>query len=316
VTAGVRPSVRQLECLVATAKHLNFRAAARDCHISQPALSAQIARLEEALGVALFERNRRRVLLTQVGETVLERAKKLLTDLDDLGAVALVHAEPLGGQLRLGVIPTIAPYLMPRALPLIRLACPQLEVLLREEQTARSLSLLDEGKLDAVLLALEADLGDAQTLPLFRDAFVFASQSGHPLAQRKSIKTSDLERQRVLLLEDGHCLKDQAWAICQAQGVKDYVDFRATSLGTLAQMVSSGAGITLLPQLSLPIVGKLPGIVVKPFARPVPYRTIGLAWRATSPRRVLFETLADVLRGLAPTAKAARAELRSHASAG
>jgi LysR family hydrogen peroxide-inducible transcriptional activator len=302
--------------LLATAKHLNFRAAARDCHISQPALSAQIARLEELLGVALFERNRRRVLLTQVGETVLERAKKLLTDLDDLSAVALVHAEPLGGQLRLGVIPTIAPYLMPRALPLIRLACPQLEVLLREEQTARSLELLDEGKLDAVLLALEADLGDAQSLPLFRDAFVFASQSGHPLAQKKSVKTSDLERQRVLLLEDGHCLKDQAWAICQAQGVKDYVDFRATSLGTLAQMVSSGAGVTLLPQLSLPIVGKLPGIVVKPFVRPVPYRTIGLAWRSTSPRRILFETLAGVLRGLAPTANAARAELRSHARAG
>ncbi len=316
MTAGVRPSVRQLECLLATAKHLNFRAAARDCHISQPALSAQIARLEELLGVALFERNRRRVLLTQVGETVLERAKKLLTDLDDLSAVALVHAEPLGGQLRLGVIPTIAPYLMPRALPLIRLACPQLEVLLREEQTARSLELLDEGKLDAVLLALEADLGDAQSLPLFRDAFVFASQSGHPLAQKKSVKTSDLERQRVLLLEDGHCLKDQAWAICQAQGVKDYVDFRATSLGTLAQMVSSGAGVTLLPQLSLPIVGKLPGIVVKPFVRPVPYRTIGLAWRSTSPRRILFETLAGVLRGLAPTANAARAELRSHARAG
>src|SRR5688572_29592949 len=300
----MRPSVRQLECLVATAKHLNFRAAAKDCHISQPALSGQIARLEEALGVTLFERNRRRVLLTPVGEAVVERAKKLLADIDDVGALAQGHAKPLGGQLRLGVIPTIAPFLMPRALPLIRRACPDLEVLLREEQTARSLELLAEGKLDLVLLALEADLGEVTSLPLFRDPFVFAAAVGHPLSHRKSVKPEELDGERVLLLEDGHCLKDQAWAICQAHGVKHHIDFRATSLGTLAQMVSNGAGITLLPMLSVPTVGKLPGIVVKPFAKPVPYRTIGLAWRLTSPRRVLFETLAEVLRGLAPAANA------------
>jgi LysR family transcriptional regulator, hydrogen peroxide-inducible genes activator len=300
----MRASVRQLECLVATAKHLNFRAAARECHISQPALSGQIARLEAALGVPLFERNRRRVLLTPVGEVVSLRAKKMLTDLDEISAVAQVHAAPLGGRLRLGVIPTIAPYIMPQALVLIRRACPGLEVLLREEQTARSLELLDDGKLDALLLALEADLGDVSSLPLFRDAFLFAAAAGHPLSHRKFVRTSELEKERVLLLEDGHCLKDQAWAICQAQGVKDYVDFRATSLGTLAQMVSNGAGITLLPQLSVPIVGKLPGIVVKPFAKPVPYRTIGLAWRPTSPRRALFEAVAEALLGLAPGADA------------
>jgi LysR family transcriptional regulator, hydrogen peroxide-inducible genes activator len=296
----MRPSVRQLECLVATAKHLNFRAAARECHISQPALSGQIARLEELLGVTLFERNRRHVLVTPVGQEVLVRARQLLTELDELGAAARAHAQPLGGQLRLGVIPTIAPYVMPRALSLIRSVCPELEVLLREEQTARSLELLHAGKLDALLLALEAELGEVETSPLFRDAFVFAAAAGHPLARRKSIKPEELTRQRVLLLEDGHCLKDQAWAICQAQGVKDFVDFRATSLGTLAQMVSNGAGITLLPLLSLPSVASLPGIVVRPFAKPVPYRTVGLAWRPTSPRRPLFETLATVLRQLAP----------------
>jgi LysR family hydrogen peroxide-inducible transcriptional activator len=292
--------VRQLECLVATAKHLNFRAAARECHISQPALSSQIARLEESLGVLLFERNRRRVLLTAVGDAVVERAKRLLADLDDVAAVAQVHTEPLGGQLRLGVIPTIAPFMMPRALPLLRRACPGLELLLREEQTGRSLELLEEGKLDLVLLALEADLGEVTSLPLFRDPFLFAAAAGHPLAGKKQIRAGDLEGQRVLLLEDGHCLKDQAWAICQAQGVRDYVDFRATSLGTLAQMVSSGAGVTLLPQLSVPTVGSLPGMVVKPFVKPVPYRTIGIAWRPTSPRRALFEVIADALRELAP----------------
>jgi LysR family hydrogen peroxide-inducible transcriptional activator len=292
--------VRQLECLVAAAKHLNFRAAARECHISQPALSSQIAHLEATLGVVLFERNRRRVLLTSVGVALVERAKRLLADLDDMGALAQSHAEPLGGQLRLGVIPTVAPFLMPQALPLLRRACPGLELLLREEQTARSLSLLDDGKLDAVLLALEADLGDVTTLPLFRDPFVFAAATGHPLAARKSVRAADLQAQRVLLLEDGHCLKDQAWAICQAEGVRDYVDFRATSLSTLAQMVSSGAGVTLLPQLSIPTVGSLPGLVVKPFAKPVPYRTIGIVWRPTSPRRELFEAIGKVLRELAP----------------
>jgi LysR family hydrogen peroxide-inducible transcriptional activator len=284
----------------ATAKHLSFRAAARECHISQPALSGQIARLEESLGVVLFERNRRRVLLTAVGEAVVERAKRLLADLDDVAAVAQVHAQPLGGQLRLGVIPTIAPFLMPRALPLLRQACPGLELLLREEQTGRSLELLEQGKLDLVLLALEAELGEVTTLPLFRDPFLFAAAMGHPLTSKKAIRARDLEGQRVLLLEDGHCLKDQAWAICEAQGVRDYVDFRATSLGTLAQMVSSGAGVTLLPELSVPTVGSLPGMVVKPFVKPVPYRTIGLAWRPTSPRRALFEVIADALRELAP----------------
>lgn len=297
---GARPSVRQLECLIAAAKHLNFRAAARDCHISQPALSSQIAHLEACLGVALFERNRRRVLLTPVGEALVERAKRLLADLDDMGALAQSHAEPLGGQLRLGVIPTVAPFLMPQALPLLRRACPGLELLLREEQTARSLTLLDEGKLDAVLLALEADLGDVSSLPLFQDPFVFAAATGHPLATRKTVRAADLRAQRVLLLEDGHCLKDQAWAICQAGGVRDYVDFRATSLATLAQMVSSGAGVTLLPQLSVSTVGSMPGLVVKPFAKPVPYRTIGIVWRPTSPRRELFEAIGEVLRELAP----------------
>jgi LysR family transcriptional regulator, hydrogen peroxide-inducible genes activator len=300
VALGARPSVRQLECLVAAAKHLNFRAAARECHISQPALSSQIAHLEGDLGVVLFERSRRRVLLTPVGVALVERAKKLLADLDDIRALAQSHVAPLGGQLRLGVIPTIAPFLMPQALPLLRRACPGLELLLREEQTARSLTLLDEGKLDAVLLALEAELGDVMTLPLFRDPFVFAAAVGHPLSNKKSVRASELRAQRVLLLEDGHCLKDQAWAICRAEGVRDLVDFRATSLATLAQMVSTGAGVTLLPQLSVPSVGTLPGLVVKPFAKPVPYRTIGIAWRPTSPRRALFEAIGAVLSELAP----------------
>lgn len=294
----MRPSVRQLEFLVAAARTLNFRAAARLCHISQPALSGQIARLEQGLGVALFERNRRRVLLTPVGSIVAERAQRLLTDLDEICAAAQAHASPFSGHLRLGVIPTVAPFVMREALALVHQRCPQLEVLLREEQTGASLELLKGGKLDAVLLALEADLGEVETAPLFRDPFVFAAASGHPLEHSETVSESELAGQRVILLEDGHCLKDQAWSICRAHGVNDFVEFRATSLSTLAQMVAGGAGVTLLPALSLASLRELPGLMVRPFADPVPYRTIGLAWRPTTPRRALFDVLSEVLSRL------------------
>lgn len=297
-----RPSIRQLEYLVAVAKSLNFREAARACHVSQPALSAQIARLEETLGVTLFERDRRRVILTTVGEQVVARAKQVLTDVDDLTDAAAAHAEPLAGVLRLGVIPTIAPYLVPRALPQLRRRLPKLEILLREEQTARLVELTEAGQLDVVLVALEAELGDLRTLAVFRDPFVFACNKQHPLCGQASIREGDLNDQRVLLLDDGHCLKDQAWAICKARGAKHAIDFRATSLGTLAQMVSSGNGVTLLPSISLRTEGRLPGLTVRPFQKPVPYRTVGIAWRATSPRQELFEVVAECLRALAPEA--------------
>ena len=301
MASTARPSVRQLEYLVAVARTLNFREAARRCHVSQPALSAQISRLEELLGVTLFERDRRHVLLTPVGREVVDRAQKILAELDDLNAAAESHSAPMAGVLRLGVIPTIAPYVMPRALELIRNQYPGLELLLKEEQTARLLELLGDGKLDVLLLALEADLGDVETAPAFKDPFVFAAWKEHPLAKHKTIKEHDLADQKVLLLEDGHCLKDQAWAICRAQGVTEAVDFRASSLSTLAQMVSTGAGVTLLPGLSMQAEGNLPGIVVRPFARPVPYRTVGLAWRKTSPRKELYRSLAKAFSKLGPS---------------
>lgn len=287
-----RPTVRQLEYLVAVARTLNFREAARRCHVSQPALSAQIARLEQLLHVTLFERDRRHVLLTTVGQEVVERAQRLLADLDDLSAAAETHGAPFAGALRLGVIPTIAPYVMPHALKMFRERFPQLELFFKEERTARLLELLHEGKLDVLLLALEADLGDVESEAVFRDSFVFAACSAHPLARQKSIHQHDLEGEKVLLLEDGHCLKDQAWAICRERGVRAPLDFRASSLSTLAQMVSTGAGVTLLPELSLEAESRLPGLIVRPFLKPVPFRTVGLAWRKTSPRKELFRGLA------------------------
>ncbi|HEX2732348.1 MAG TPA: LysR substrate-binding domain-containing protein [Polyangiaceae bacterium] len=294
-----RPSVRQLEYLVAVAKALNFREAAKQCHISQPALSAQILRLEEILGVKLFERDRRHVLLTPVGKEVADRAVRLLAELDDLASAATAHAEPHTGVLRLGVIPTVAPYVMPRALPKLVREFPKLEILLREEQTARCVELIESGKLDLLLLALEAELGDLETEAVFPDPFLFACERKHPLAKKLHIAEGDLRGERILLLEDGHCLKDQAWEICKARGVREPMDFRATSLGTLAQMVSAGNGVTLLPSLSLKTEGKLAGLAVRPFDEPVPFRTIGLAWRRTSPRKALFRAIAQSLRTLA-----------------
>jgi LysR family hydrogen peroxide-inducible transcriptional activator len=300
-----RPTVRQLEYVVAVARSLNFRQAAKHCRVSQPALSAQIARLERSLGVILFERDKKHVLLTPVGHEVATRARRLLSELDDLVQAAESHGAPLAGSLRLGVIPTIAPYLMPRALEVFRDRFEQLELFFKEEQTARLLDLLHDGKLDLLVLALEAELGDVETEAVMRDPFVFAASSNHPLCRHKSIREHDLEGERVLLLEDGHCLKDQAWAICRARGASGIVDFRASSLSTLAQMVSAGNGVTLLPMLSLPSETRLPGLVVRPFAKPIPYRTIGLAWRRTSPRKQLFHSLARAFREIAKVPLAA-----------
>lgn len=299
MTLGERPTIRQLEYLVAVARTLNFREAAKKSGVSQPALSAQIARLEERLGVTLFERDRRRVLLTPVGHEVVVRAQGLLSQLDDLTAAAETHGAPLAGPLRLGVIPTIAPYIMPHAVKLFREHFPKLELFFKEEQTSRLLDLLQDGKLDVLLLALEADLGEVETEAAFQDPFVFAAWSEHPLARQRSIHEQDLTGEKVLLLEDGHCLKDQAWAICRARGAKEMVDFRATSLSTLAQMVSTGVGVTLLPALSLATETQLPGLIVRPFLKPVPFRTVGLAWRKTSPRKELFRSLARAFGSIA-----------------
>ena len=198
------------------------------------------------------------------------------------------------------MIPTIAPYVMPRALGLIRRACPELEVLLREEQTARSLELLHAGKLDALLLALEADLGDVETLPLFRDAFVFAAANGHPLAQRKWIRAEDLTRQRVLLLEDGHCLKDHALSACSRPELRAEASILGTSLHTLVQMVDNGLGITLIPEMAVE-AGILAGtrVVARRLDADHPVRKIALVWRKGSPREKEFRLLADALKAAA-----------------
>ena len=294
------PTVRQLECLVAVAHTLNFRRAAERCHMTQPALSAQIQQLETVLGVKVFERDRRRVLPTAAGTALSARARAILAELHDLADVVALHREPLGGKLTLGVIPTVAPYVLPRALREVRRHYPRLRLLLREDQTAQLVEQLREGSLDLALVALESDLGDAATLPLFADAFVLAVPPGHRLAKRKRVSEKDLRSEEVLLLDDGHCLRDQALSICTRAGACELGDFRASSLTTLVQMVSGGVGVTLLPETSLRVeAGRERPLKLVPFGPRGPSRTIGLAWRPSSSREHEFELLgAAIRRGL------------------
>lgn len=288
----MRPSMKHLEYLVALDEHRHFRKAADASFITQPALSTQIKQIENLLGVSLFERDRRRVLPTRAGEEVVSRARRILAEVDDLVESAQSLARPLSGPLRLGIIPTVAPYLLPRILPRLRQKYGDLRLYLREEQTARCLSLLQEGVLDVVVLALPVDGPDLNTLELFQDRFWLAVPAKHPLANRKRLREKDLQDEEILLLEDGHCLRDQALEVCKLAGARERADFRATSLNTLTQMVSSGLGVTLLPEMSLETeTRRARGITVHPFTRPSPARTVGLAWRRSSPREADFKLL-------------------------
>lgn len=298
----IQPTLRQLEYLVAIADAGGFHRAAEACHVSQPGLSAQVKQLEDLLGVQLIERGRRRVLLTPAGRAVTERARGVLRAARELVDEARVHARPLSGVLRLGVIPTIAPYWLPRVLPGVRARLPELQLRLVEDTTERLVEALDEGRLDLLLLALEADLGNAETLPLARDPFRVAMARSHPLAKRRRLRESDLANETVLLLEDGHCLRDQALAVCGATAMTEVGDFRASSLTTLVQMVATGAGVTLLPESAIDVeLRSSDELVAVPLqgsaGRPAPSRTIGLAWRRTSPRGAEFRQLAPLLAG-------------------
>jgi LysR family hydrogen peroxide-inducible transcriptional activator len=271
-----RPTIRQLESLVAVSDLKSFRKAATSLGISQPALSASVQAAEKLLGVQVFERDRRAVLVTAAGEEVVARAR-----------IALDY-----------VIPTIAPYWLPSLLPGVRKRYPRLELVLREDQTARLLAQLDAGQLDAVLLALPIP-GDFTTATIGYENFLVAAPRGSAILAKHHGRLSekDLEDQTVLLLEDGHCLRDQALAVCERSGAVEQVAWRATSLPTLVQMVAGGLGITLLPEAAAGalIQARGPVQVVK-LDRPQPGRTVGLAWRTSSGRLREFRLLADVMR--------------------
>ncbi len=291
------PTLRQLEYFVAVAEEGGFHRAARRCGVSQPGLSAQVRQLERELEVRLFERDRRRVLLTPAGGALLDRGRAVLAGARDLSEAARVLGRPLQGPLRLGVIPTVAPYLLPRVLPRVRKRFPDLLLRLREDRTPRLVEDLEAGRLDLLLLALEADLGSADTLSLFADRFVLVVPRAHALARGPAPAPADLRDDEVLLLEDGHCLQDQALEVCRRARAHAFGDFRASSLGTLLEMVQGGDGVTLLPELAVASEARpRPGLRVRRFRAPEPGRTIGLAWRPGSPRSEEFRTLAPLLR--------------------
>lgn len=275
-------TLRQLQYALAVAETGGFRAASLRCSVAQPSLSTQVAALEEALGARLFERGKGGVRPTAAGLQFLARMTRILREAQDLQDVARSLRNPLEGTLRLGIIPTLAPYVLPTLSTALQAAFPAFRPLWREGQTADLVAALREGTLNGAVLALEADLGDLQTLALIQDPFHLCVAKGHPLAAgRGPLELARLEGQRLLLLEDGHCLRDQALSACGSTRLEEQ-SFRATSLPTLVQMVASGHGITLLPALALDVEAGRAAVATRPLAAPSPSRTVGLAWRSSS----------------------------------
>jgi len=285
-------NLRDLQYIVTVADTLNFNRAAEACHVSQPSLSKQIQKVEEEIGVAIFERTNRKVSLTPIGHQIVARARAALQEADAIRQIARAAGDPMAGNFRLGIIPTVAPYLLPRLLPALRRSLPRLTLALIEGHTESIVDQLKRGELDAVLLAVPLGDDELHEEPLYSEPFLFAAPETHPLASRKRISADDLGTEPLLLLEDGHCLRAQALQLCQRAGGQESSDFRATSLETLRQMVAAGNGATLMPALAAE--KNTVRLRYIPFKEPVPSRLIGLAWRKSSPRRRLLEKLAQV----------------------
>ncbi len=294
-------TLRELQYLIALADHRNFRRAAEACHVSQPTLSMQLRKLEDELGVALVERAPRRVMLTPAGRDAVERARRILNEVDEMKEAARRSGAAEGGTLRLGVFPTLGPYLLPHVVPMIRARFPQLELLLFEEKSADLIARLAAGTLDAAFLALPVHEPHLHAEFLFEEPFLLAVPGDHPLAKRDTLHLDELGRHNLMLLEDGHCLRDQALDVCRLSGARENTEFRATSLETLRQMVVAGAGITLLPMLAIkgqPQVTE--NIHLLDFVDSHPSRQIGLLWRKTSAMAPLLLQVAEVCRRLPP----------------
>ena len=286
--------LKDLRYLVAVADSGHFGHAAAKCFVSQPTLSAQLRKLELSLGVQLIERGPRHAALTAAGEEIAQRARTMLEQADSIVSLAQARRDPLAGPLRVALLPTIGPYLLPSLLSPLHRALPRLELMLYEYQTAPMLERLRHGDIDVGILALPVPAEGCMSRELYEEPFVLAVPQGHPLAARSQIRLEELKDETLLLLEDGHCLRDQALSVCQRSGVREKQDFRATSIETLRQMVAVGAGVTLLPALaSRGAYGTAKGVAVRPFVRPAPGRRIGAIWRKSSGRTAAIQALCD-----------------------
>jgi LysR family hydrogen peroxide-inducible transcriptional activator len=288
-------SIKQLRYFSAVAQTGHFGLAAEQCAVTQPALSMQIQDLEKELGLPLLERGRKGVSLTPGGREIAERAARVLADVNDLVDSARQLAGRFSGTLRFGAIPSIAPYLLPQLLPLIRTTYPDLDLHLRETQTQRLLDELVDGQLDVVLLALPVEHAGIETAPLFDDRFLLALPASYKISGSVRATPDLLRNDRLLLLEEGHCLRDQALAFCELRQVGSIDTFGASSLSTLVQMVANGLGLTLLPEISVDLETRRADVRLMRFAEPEPSRVLGLAWRATSPRKCDFVELGKLI---------------------
>ncbi len=275
---------------MAVADTLHFGRAAAAVHVSQPTLSMQLKKLEETLGVQLLERTNKRVMLTAVGRETVARARRVLAEVEQLKQAASAARDPLAGTLTLGIFPTLAPYLLPRLMPALKTAFPRLKLLLVEEKTPELLRRLEAGALDAALLAMPVESPALASATLFTEPFLLALSPAHRLAKRKTVTLTDLKRETVLLLEDGHCLRDQALEVCHTIGIGEAAHFRATSLETLRHMVAASDAVTLMPKLATETGDRAARYI--PFASPAPSRMIGLYWRNMSAKTPLFKAIA------------------------
>ena len=289
-------NLRDLRYLVALADTRHFGKAAARCYVSQPTLSAQIKKLEEYLGVELIERQPRRVALTEIGEQLVARARRIIDDSDELLSMARGQRDPLSGSLKVALIPTIGPYLLPQIAKKLRKQLPKLKLMLYEYQTEPLLRALRAGEIDMGILALPVHADGVDTCKLYDEDFVIALPKGHSLSDKASVKLNDLAGDSLLLLEDGHCMRDQALDICSYADLDEDQDYRATSLETLRQMVAAGMGVTLLPKLSTQgPFGSDKSVVIKPFPKPIPTRTVGAVWRKSSTRNAAIKAVCDVI---------------------
>ncbi|MCW8930454.1 MAG: DNA-binding transcriptional regulator OxyR [Gammaproteobacteria bacterium] len=292
-------NLRELEYLVAVDDERHFNRAAQRCFVSQPTLSGQVKKLEDELGVLLIERNTRQVSMTDVGLAVAQQARKILTEVKAIKEITQSFEDPMAGELQVGLIPTVAPYLLPLIMPAVNLNFPKLTLWLHEYQTAVLLDKLNKSELDLLILALPVETDEFSEIDLFEESFWLAVPHHEALGRKKNIHLIDLDEQEMLLLEEGHCLRGQALDVCFSAGATENNRFRATSLETLRHMVSEGLGMTLLPELSVPKKrSKKDSIQYIPFNDPKPRRRIGLIYRKGSYREETYQQLAKIIKKL------------------